>query len=103
MRREIVERVPGFVHEGVHVVRHTDGVHEDERHAAPRELRAITAGRLPWPALQIEQSFVGHPVELRAELGIERGEDAPSRFDESFHIRKWLERTRTLELHLRIP
>jgi hypothetical protein len=34
VRREVVEAVSRLVHQCLHVVRHADGVHEDERAAA---------------------------------------------------------------------
>ena len=71
MRCEIVEAVPCLVHEGVHIVGHADGIHEDERPTAERQIRAIAAGCFPGTALEVQQLLVGHERELLPQLTID--------------------------------
>src|SRR5215207_4018960 len=103
VRGEVVERVTGFVHERVDVVRDADGVHEDERLPAEAELRAVATRRFPLPTLEIQQPLGRHQVELVTELRIHPAKYRLRAIDERRHVLERTERLDALELDAEVP
>src|SRR3990170_6492946 len=70
-----MERVPALMEERPYVVIAPDGVHEDERPAPLVQRALVSAGRLALTALQVEQLFVPHELELVAKRRVDTAKD----------------------------
>src|SRR5215218_6106909 len=92
-----------LVHEGVDVVGNADSVHEDERLAAEAQLRAIAPRRLPLPALEVQQTLLGHQGELFAELRVDAAEDGGRAIDERRDVLERAQGLDPLELDTEVP
>ena len=63
-----VERVAGLVQDGLHVPLQADGIHENERHPRLGKRGLITARRLAFAIVEVEQFQVLHLLETRREI-----------------------------------
>ena len=69
----------GLVQQGGDILHHTRGVHEDERSPAEVEGVAVPTRRLPFPTVEVEESFGHHRIKLSRQGRIHAPEDPGGR------------------------